>query len=400
MSRQSDFRALPGTVAQFSFSGDFGGREKVALGLFHSLREVGQKCLLYVVVEERAGKKRNKNLMQSLGDIGPQVQIFTTRSRFSPALLFRLARSFNKENVCVVHCHCYKALFYSVLMRFLGLLDAVVTYTLHGLILPKGIRASLIRISQTMGMYMIDGVIGCSHEILVSSFPKPKKVRTISIINAVKLPEDDFATLQASKFLAQAELVRRYRLDPAGLVVINVGRLCPQKNYPLFLEMVRQGLELEPASKTNFLIVGNGELQVELETLAAQFGVQRHVVFTGFVSDMDLIYRGADLLIQTSVWEGTPMCLLEARAYGLPVVAPAVGGNVDVVESGNDGFLYPVDDVDALMKHYVTYVTNAELRHRHGQAAFQQIGSKFGTRDWALRHMDFYENLTACENDQ
>lgn len=400
MSRHSDRKPLAGAIAHVTFSGDFGGREKVALELCRSLRELGQESLLFVVIEERAGKKRNQNLLESLGDYSRFGQSFSTRSRFSPRLMFRLSRSFRDQGVRIVHCHCYKSLYYAVMMRLMGILDAFIVYTLHGLILPSGVMASLIRGCQRIGLRMADGVIGCSREVLATSFPNPNGVKTAAIINAIELPADNYAALQATKSQARDELVKRYSLDPHGLIVINVGRICPQKNYAMYLDLIQKNLADNPSSHTNYLIVGDGELQSELEAKADLLGLRSRLVFTGFVSDMDTVYRGADMLVQTSIWEGTPMCLLEARSYGLPVVAPAVGGNVDVVESGRDGFLYPVSDMGALMNHYASYVTNPELRQSHGKAAFERIGNEFGTREWALKHLDFYEGLQPCEGAQ
>ncbi|EGB14407.1 glycosyl transferase group 1 [Pseudodesulfovibrio mercurii] len=379
-----------GAIAHVSFSGDFGGREKVAVELCRSLRGLGLECLLYVVVEERAGAQRNDNLMNALGDVSRFARVFRTHSRFSPRLLYRLAASLREQGVRVVHCHCYKSLYYAVLMRMLGLLDGSVVYTLHGLVLPSGAMSWFIRNCQLIGLRMSDGVIGCSREILASSFPDPGKVRTASIINAIKRPEPEYAALESGRAEARRELVERYGLDPEGLVVINVGRICPQKNFPLYLELIRREMTENPGSNINYLIVGNGELQADMEALAESLGIRHRVVFTGFVSDMDTVYRGADILVQTSTWEGTPMCLLEARSYGLPIVAPAVGGNVDVVESGLDGTLYPTGDLAALWEGYAAYVSSGELRQRHGRAAFDQTGRKFGTRDWARRHVAFY----------
>ena len=396
-AQQNVCRPFPSAIAQLSFSGDFGGREKVALGLYRSLLGIGQISLLYVVVEERAGKNRNENLLRYLGEETDTFRLFQTSSRFSPLLLFKLASSFKEQGVRVVHCHCYKSLAYSILMRFLRLLDAVVVYTLHGLILRDSWNSRLIKRFHALGLRMTDGVLGCSREILVSSLPDPKGIATASISNALDLPEEDFAALQASKSPAKEELAKRYQLDPEGLVVINVGRLCPQKNYPLYLELIRQELTDNPGSKTNFLIIGNGELLHELETLANLLGVRDKVVFTGFVADMDLVYRAADMLVQTSTWEGTPMCLLEARSYGLPVIAPAVGGNVDVVDSGQDGFLYPKNDIHALKCHYVSYMRSPEIRKGHGKAAFEKTGKNFNTQDWVLKHLAFYSRLTRCE---
>lgn len=379
-----------GAVTHVSFSGDFGGREKVALGLCRGMLDAGLDCHLHIVVEARAGDERNENLMLRLGEVRGFGHLFKTRARFSPRLLVKLAASFREHGIAVAHCHCYKSLYYTLLMRLFGLYKGAVVYTLHGLILPKGVMSSLIHAVQQFGLHRADGVIGCSREILRSSFPDPLGVKTDSIINAIELPDEDYEALAAGKADARRELVERYGLDPEGAIIINVGRLNPQKNYPLYLELIRQRREASPEGKENFLIVGSGELRDELGAMAVELGVDDDVIFTGFVSDMDTLYRGADVLVQTSVWEGTPMCLLEARSYALPAVAPAVGGNVDVVRSGEDGVLYPVGDLGQLAEGLDGYLADAGVRASHGRRAFDRVKDDFSIGVWVQRHADFY----------
>lgn len=381
------------SVAHFSFSGDFGGREKVAVGLCRSMRSMGLDCRLFMVVETRAGEQRNGNLMRSLGDIEAFAEIFRTSSRFSFPLLRSVANRLRELHISVVHCHCYKSLYYAELMRMFGLYRGVVVYTLHGLILPKGGMAAMIKSLQRMGLRLADGVIGCSREVLESSLPPRCRGLSTAIINAIELPEPDPSALLSGRDKAREELAARFGLDPSLPVVINVGRLCTQKNYPLYLEMIRRNISENGAALVNYLLVGNGELQANLEDAARRMGIRDNVVFTGFVSDMDAVYRGADLLVQTSIWEGTPMCLLEARSYALPVVAPAVGGNVDVVRSGDDGVLYPVNDLSALREGFHMYMDDSLIRSRHGRRAYERVQSDFGTGEWSRRHLEFYDEV-------
>jgi len=382
-----------GAVAHVSFSGDFGGREKVALGLCRGMLDAGLDCHLYIVVEARAGRERNENLMRRLGDIGGFGHLFRTKARFSPRLMVRLAASLRKHSIAIAHCHCYKSLYYCLLMRLFGLYKGKIVYTLHGLILPKGFMSSLIHAVQQFGLHRADGVIGCSREILRSSFPDPKGVKTDSIINAIEMPEDEYEAFETGRAEARKALIERYGLNPDQPIVINVGRLNPQKNYPLYLELIRRQRDGSPEAKVNFLIVGSGELREELEANAVELDVADDVIFTGFVSDMDTLYRGADILVQTSVWEGTPMCLLEARSYGLPAVAPAVGGNVDVVMSGEDGILFPVGDLRQLAEGLDGYLADPALCDAHGRSAFERVKNDFSIRVWVRQHADFYQNV-------
>ena len=385
--------ALP-AVAHLSFSGDFGGREKVAISLYNSMREAGRTCYLYMIIEERHGADRNENLLSCMGKSRDDCRFFRTNARFEVRVVRELAAQLRKDNVGVFHCHCYKSLFNVLLMRSLGMINGIVVYTLHGLIIKSGFFSTFIKIVQSIGLRRSNGVVGCSREILDSSMGVSDSHRATVIINAIESPEQNYESVAKCKAVARSVLINRWNLDPSKPIVINVGRLCPQKNFPLYLELI-ESMTASGLNMPNFLLIGNGELEEELKTEAEDRKVKDEVVFTGFVSDMDIVYLGADLLVQTSFWEGTPMCLLEARSYGLPTVAPAVGGNVDVVNDGRDGFMFDSGDLDVLHERTHLYLTDSRLRYEHGRLAFLDVQDRFNPRQWALQHFDFYRTLKA-----
>jgi len=383
------------SIVHMSFSGDFGGREKVAASLHRATHRAGYDCRLYMVVEERVGTTGNANLLRSLGDDTARMRFFRTDSRFSVRLLMELRRSLREDGVRLVHCHCYKSLFYSLLLRDCGLADIAVVYTLHGLVLRPGCISSLIRLVQHVGLRLCDGVVGCSEEILRAHVSAGAADRAVAIINAIECPAE-YADIASRRAAARERLLERFGLYGQKPVVINVGRLCPQKNFPLYLRLVARDVERnggEPGA--HYLLLGNGALETELKEEARRLGVERHVVFTGFVAEMDQVFTGADLLVQTSIWEGTPMCLLEAQSYGLAVVVPDVGGNGAVVADGENGALYPVGDMDALAVRVDAYLADARLRERHGQAAYVNVRTRFDMESWVSRHVDFYNRLGA-----
>lgn len=387
--------AAPPVVGHLSFSGDFGGREKVAASLYSSMNEISPSCFLYMIIEERHGADRNRNLLDCLKNIGVNPRFLRTYSRFEVRLLRELSGLLHKDGVGVLHCHCYKSLFYVLLMRSLGMIDGVVVYTLHGLILEDGFFSSIIKAVQNLGVRMCDGVVGCSREILDSSGGGVPKNRSSVIINAIDCPGQDFDSVLGRRESARKKLVSCYRLDADKPIVINVGRLCPQKNFSLYLKMI-EAFSASGKEIPTFLLIGNGELEEKLRNEALERGVEDKVVFTGFVSDMETVYLGADLLVQTSFWEGTPMCLLEARSYGLPVVAPMVGGNCDVVNDSRDGFMFSSGNLDVLLAKTLEYISDPQIRAEHGRLAFEDVRKRFNTHEWALKHFDFYSRLVVA----
>lgn len=132
--------------------------------------------------------------------------------------------------------------------------------------------------------------------------------------------------------------------DDSGPTIGIIGRLAPIKNHRLFLDMARRLIADGFAGR--FVIVGDGELRATLEREAADLGSR--VLFTGWRRDLPQTYAGLDVIVNTSLNEGTPVALIEAMAAGVPVVATAVGGVPDVVRHGETGWLAPSGDAAAL----------------------------------------------------
>ena len=131
----------------------------------------------------------------------------------------------------------------------------------------------------------------------------------------------------------------------APLITI-VGRLAPVKNHALFLQAAVKLREVLPAAR--FAIVGDGELRTELEAQVDALGLRHAVFFTGWQKDVTPVYADSDVLVISSVNEGTPFTVIEAMAAGCPVVSTAVGGVPDFLNYGELGKLVPSGDADAL----------------------------------------------------
>jgi glycosyltransferase involved in cell wall biosynthesis len=134
---------------------------------------------------------------------------------------------------------------------------------------------------------------------------------------------------------------------PAGAPLIGiVGRLTAIKNHALFLHMAKRVLSARLDAR--FAIVGDGELRQESEALADQLGLRPAVIFSGWEKDIETVYGDLDVLVISSINEGTPVTVIEALSGGCPVVATAVGGVPDLLDHGKLGRLVPPEDAEAL----------------------------------------------------
>lgn len=153
----------------------------------------------------------------------------------------------------------------------------------------------------------------------------------------------------------------------ASHIVLAVGRLTHQKGFDLLLSawhrlgQTRTGWVLR--------IVGGGEDEIALKTLARVLGIEDSVVFTGQVRDVTAEYEGASLYVMSSRWEGLPMTLLEVQHFGLPSVSADCPTGPREVLSGGSGLLVKPEDPQALADGLASLMVQPALRAEMAKAA-------------------------------
>ena len=158
------------------------------------------------------------------------------------------------------------------------------------------------------------------------------------------------------------------------VVIGTVARLEPVKGVEYFIRAAALLKESIPAVKLRFVVIGGGELETNLRSLADSLGLEKTVLFTGFRDDAAALLGALDIYAQPSLNEAMGRAPLEAQAQGLPVVASAVCGLPDILKEGVTGLLVKPGDPAALAAALETLALSRELRARMGAAA----------RAWAL----------------
>lgn len=161
--------------------------------------------------------------------------------------------------------------------------------------------------------------------------------------------------------------------DGSPLKILFVGRLGKEKRPELFIKLAAVLIKRLPDKNLHFQIVGDGARRAELEKLAEDLKLTgENLSFLGIRTDMDEIYRQADALILTSEYEGTPNVLLEAMAFGLPIIAARVGGVLEVVDETR-ALLFDKDDEAGLIEATKKLILNAGLREALGVSGYQYV---------------------------
>jgi glycosyltransferase involved in cell wall biosynthesis len=131
-------------------------------------------------------------------------------------------------------------------------------------------------------------------------------------------------------------------------LVLFVGNLRPVKGVDILIDAWPHVISRCPEAR--LVIVGDGPKRVEWQARVAELGLADSVRFVGAQADPREFYWAADIFVLPSRSEGLPNVILEALSAGLPCVASRVGGIVDQVKPGENGWLVPPEDSTELAK--------------------------------------------------
>ena len=185
-----------------------------------------------------------------------------------------------------------------------------------------------------------------------------------------------------------ALLPQQWRHHDGIVVVGTVGRLTPVKDQQLLLHAVAKLRSDQPglADRLRLLVVGDGPLYPTLSRMVEELSLQDVAWLAGDRKDVASLLQVMDIFVLPSLGEGISNTVLEAMSSGLPVIATAVGGNVELVEEGFNGRLIPSGDCQALADAMACLITDSEERARQGANARLRVCQRF---DWSRTVNDY-----------
>jgi len=173
--------------------------------------------------------------------------------------------------------------------------------------------------------------------------------------------------------------------------IIMVGRLDQQKAPYYLIDAFAEILPRHP--KTLLLLVGEGELQPQLQAQARSLGIANHVRFLGSREDVPDLLRVADIFALSSLWEGLGRAMTEAMLVGIPVVVPNIYGIPEIVYHNETGLLFPAGEVKQLATHLNFLLQHPQERQRLGENAKQLTRRLFDANKMVLHIEAIYQSL-------
>jgi sugar transferase (PEP-CTERM/EpsH1 system associated) len=185
--------------------------------------------------------------------------------------------------------------------------------------------------------------------------------------------------------------------DPDLFLFGTIGRLQAVKNPSLlaraFAELVEGSAEMR--ARARLVIVGEGPERIEIERVLGEARIADRAWIPGARDDVAAILRGLDVFVLPSIAEGISNTILEAMASGLPVIATAVGGNVETVEDGVTGEIVPSQDADALAAAMKRYALEHVRARAHGRAGRERALQRFSLDTMVGEYAALYDRLLA-----
>jgi len=171
--------------------------------------------------------------------------------------------------------------------------------------------------------------------------------------------------------------------------VITVANLRPEKSHETLIAAAAQLASVCPDLR--YQIVGDGSRRQELEALARARGVSGIVEFLGHRDDVPALLAAADVFVLPSRSEAFPNGAIEAMAAGLPVVACAVGGLLDLIETGRTGILVPPSDPEPLAVALQSLCADPARAHALGREARREVQARYSFERMIAAFDDLYD---------
>jgi len=349
--------------------GFYGGGE---ISLFELIKNLDSSKFDSVVVFSQKG-----NFYSQIADLGIIARVVRMPSLKGPGLLSlpfsgrQLLAVIREHDTDVIHANSSRSMIYAGLVGRLA-------------------RVPVIWHVRVMDLDpILDPVLAMlSTRIIVNSaavaerFDDSKKVSVIH--NGVDLkkfnPDVDGESIRGELSIHEKEKV-----------VTIVGRLDEWKGHRFFLEAARD--VLAQLQMVRFLVVGDGVLRNELETLSEELGKAKEVIFCGHRDDIPQILSASNVVVSSSLSEGFGRVIVEAMAMAKPVVGTRVGGVPEVVVDGVSGILVEPENSEELANATLSLLKDPEHAREMGIAGFNRVKESFSIEKHVREIEEIYQSL-------
>jgi glycosyltransferase involved in cell wall biosynthesis len=272
-------------------------------------------------------------------------------------------------NYDVIHAHGLRAATDSA--RAARRIEIPTLVTVHNLVRPEvagTIRSVAYRWSEPLAVWQSFRTFAVSEQIAVHLRRVARKDK--SKIEVLYLGIGEALEVKRERAEVRASL----DVPISAPLIVTVSRLDPQKALHVLLKAV----SLLPP-EVHLTVVGRGELEDNLRSLAGELEIAERVRWVGFTPDVADHIAAGDVFALSSVWEGIPLAAQEAMVLGAPVVATSVGGVPELIEDRVSGRLVPPNNPVELADALSHVLASPEGARRYAKEAKARLVERFST---------------------
>ena len=347
-----------------------------------TIRRLGPQIVPTIFCLDRVGQLGEEHLSN-----GGELVCFDRPPRRDLRVAWRLARECTRRKIDVLHAHQYTPFFYAALAKPLARPSPRLILTEHGRHYPDAVTPGRRALNRIVLDRLADAVNGCS------AF-SAKALRDVDGFSGrrIEVIENGIEFHRYGPAADIAAQKRKLGLDPTRRYIVHVARHHKVKDQGTLLRAFAAMADDVPDA--HLLMVGDGPLRGDLESLAASLGIAPRVRFLGIRGDVSELLKAAELFVLTSASEAASLTLLEAMASALPVVVTDVGGNPEIVRHGREGLLFGRGDWLGCAQAFRRLLQEPKLAKFMGRAGRLRASSRYRLEQTIDSYHRLYRRLT------
>lgn len=363
--------------------GEFGGAEQHILSLIDQFRNSAFDASVITFYDALFAQK--------LRDRGAAITVIQQYGRFDFRIINELTQFFKRINPDIIHTHGVRANFSARIAAKRANIRNVVT-TVHSILkhdYPKPhtyfLAHLMERVTQSITKHFIAVSAGVKEQLLADGV-KEEQITVIEngINSSLYIPTDIRAE-------AGRKLREEWQIPAERFVIGTLARLVPVKGLNYLIQGMAKALESEP--NLHLLIVGDGPEKENLRLLAQKSGIDDHVTFAGFRSDVANCLAAIDLYINCSLSEGTSVSVMEAMAAEKPLILTYVGGMTKMAVHEESALFIPSQSAEAITDSILRIVREPMLRERLARSARAIVEERYSVEAMAQKQAEVYQQV-------
>jgi L-malate glycosyltransferase len=345
-----------------------------------TIRRLGPAIQPTIFCLDRIGQIGEELILQ-----GVDVVCFNRKPGRDFGVSQRMAKAGTARQIQVIHAHQYTPFFYSALAKPLTRPMPRLILTEHGRHYPDIVSPKRRAFNRLILDHAADAVNAC---IRFSGVALSQKDGFRG--NRIEIIENGIDVEKYGPSENRDALRKRLGIKVGVPTVVHVARHHPVKDQAMLI----RGFSEVKVPNAQLVMVGDGPLRGDLESLVKMLGISDRVFFAGIQSNVSDWLKAADVFALTSLSEASSLTLLEAMATGLPVVVTAVGGNPEIVRNEIDGLHVPRGDWQSCGQALDRLLGDEHLRQKLGENSRTRTHERYRLDQTIQSYYKLYRRLS------